>query len=118
MKDKLSLQDQANAILEQAKTKGVSTNYFFATTFHRYQVQIGIMETLEKTIQEEGAVVQKEYVKGRKNLYTNPAIPEYNRTATAANQTVITLMKVVEGFDDDDGGKESKLGQFVRSLEE
>lgn len=114
---KLTLQEQAKAILDKAQERGISTNFFFATTFKRYQTQLQIMQSLEEVITAEGAVVEKEYVKGRRNLYTNPAINEFNRTATAANQTVVTLMKIVEGFDDDGGGKESKLGQFVRSLE-
>lgn len=118
MKDKMSLQEQANAILEKAQEKGVNTNFFFVTTFKRYQVQINIMAQLEKAISAEGAMVEKEYVKGRKNLYTNPAIQEYNRTAQAANNTVVTLIKIVEGFADESAGAESKLGKFLRGLEE
>ena len=118
MADKMSLQEQANAILERAQEKGVSTNFFFVTTFKRYQVQLRIMNGLEKAINAEGAMVEKEYVKGRKNLYTNPAIQEYNRTTSAANNTVLTLIKIVEGFVDDSAGTESKLGKFLKGLEE
>ena len=41
-------------------------------------------------------------MKGRKNVYTHPAISEYNKTATAANQTVSTLIKIVMTMRDDD----------------
>ena len=118
MANKLTLQEQANAILEKAQEKGVSANFFFVTTFKRYQVQLNIMNELEKAIKAEGAMVEKEYVKGRKNLYTNPAIQEYNRTTSAANNTVLTLIKIVEGFVDEQAGTESKLGKFLRGLEE
>ena len=118
MASKMNLQEQANAILERAQEKGVSTNFFFVTTFKRYQVQMNILTSLEKAINAEGAMVEKEYVKGRKNLYTNPAIQEYNRTTTAANNTVVTLIKIVEGFVDESAGTESKLGKFLRGLEE
>ena len=109
-----TLQAQANEIMEQAERKGVSTNFFFTTTFKRYQVQMKILNELEKQIDEEGPVVEKEYVKGRKNVYTNPAITEYNRTATAANGTVVTLIKIVEGFADDKSAAsmDDKLAQF------
>ena len=109
-----SLQAQANEIMEQAEKKGVSTNFFFTTTFKRYQVQMKILTELEKQIDEEGPVVEKEYVKGRKNVYTNPAITEYNRTATAANGTVVTLIKIVEGFSDGTSAAalDDKLAQF------
>lgn len=112
--ERKSLQAQANEIMEQAEKKGVSTNFFFTTTFKRYQVQMKILGELEKQIDEEGPVCEKEYVKGRKNLYTNPAITEYNRTATAANGTVVTLIKIVEGFSDEKSAAalDDKLSQF------
>ena len=43
-------------------------------------------------------LVTKEYVKGRANLVANPAISEYNKTSTAANQTVQTLIKIIRTF--------------------
>ena len=109
-----TLQAQANEIIKQAEEKGVSTNFFFTTTFKRYQVQMKILNDLEKSIAEEGPVCEKEYVKGRKNLYTNPAIAEYNRTATAANGTVVTLIKIVEGFTDEKSAAalKDRLSQF------
>lgn len=101
-KDRLTLQEQANEILAQAEEKGVSTNFFFVTTFKRYQVQMKIMAELEKAITEDGTMVTKEYVKGRKNVYTNPAITEYNKTANCANGTVSTLINIIKSFSDSD----------------
>lgn len=94
-KDKMTIQEQVNEILNKAEEKGVQTNFFFVTTFKRYQVQMQILTQLEKEINELGATVKKEYVKGRTNIYTNPAITEYNKTATAANGTVATLLKIL-----------------------
>lgn len=91
----------AEEILRIAAQNGVEQNFFFLTTFKRYQVQIKILNDLEKTIRAEGNTVTKEYVKGRKNVYTHPAIGEYNKTSTAANQTVQTLMKIVTTMRDD-----------------
>lgn len=112
-KEKLSLQEQAEQVLARAEQKGVSTNFFFLTTFKRYQVQMKIMTDLEKEINEIGATVKKEYVKGRSNVYTNPAITEYNKTATAANGTVATLMKIVTTFEDKDNDSDELL-EFLR----
>lgn len=91
----LTLQEQADLIVKNAEKKGVSTNFFFVTTFKRYQVQMKIMNNLEKAINEDGSLVTKEYVKNRENIYTHPAIAEYNKTATAANGTVATLLKIL-----------------------
>ena len=92
---KVNLNEQAQEILEIAEKHGVEQNFFFLTTFKRYQVQIGILNDLEKTIREEGTLVTKEYVKGRKNVYSHPAISDYNRTPDSANKTVVTLMKII-----------------------
>lgn len=101
-KQKLDLNEQAQEILRIAEENGVQTNFFFTTTFKRYNVQLGILYELEKALKENGTLVTKEYVKGRKNLYDNPAINAYNRTTDSANKTVTTLMKIIRGFNNDD----------------
>ena len=89
------LNKQAKEILKIAQNHGVEQNFFFITTFKRYQVQIEILNDLEKTIKEDDILVTKEYVKGRKNVYSHPAIQDYNRTTDSANKTVVTLMKII-----------------------
>ena len=91
----MSLNEQAQEILRIAEQHGVEQNFFFLTTFKRYQVQLQILNDLEKTIKEDGTLVTKEYVKGRKNVYSHPAIADYNRTTDSANKTVSTLMKII-----------------------
>lgn len=115
MNKKLSIQEQVEVILAQAEEKGVSSNFFFVTTFKRYQVQMRILTDLEKAIAEYGATVTKEYVKGRQNLTANPAISEYNKTATAANGTVATLINIVRSMTDETGGG-SKLREMISAL--
>ena len=109
--EKLSLKEQAEEIIRIAEKYGVEQNFLFITTFKRYQVQLDILTELEKKIKEDGALVTKEYVKGRGNLYTHPAIGEYNKTATSANQTVATLIKIFKSMrnDDEDGEGEDEL---------
>ena len=109
--EKLSLNEQAKEIIRIAEKYGVEQNFLFITTFKRYQVQLNILNELEKKIKEDGALVTKEYVKGRGNLYTHPAIGEYNKTATSANQTVATLIKIFKSMrnGDEDGEGEDEL---------
>lgn len=110
---KLTMQEQVNTILEQAEEKGVSSNFFFVTTFKRYQVQMKILSDLEKAISEHGATVTKEYVKGRQNLVANPAITEYNKTATAANGTVSTLINIMKSLTNEPDAVDA-LSEFLR----
>lgn len=93
----MSLKEQAGQIKEMAEAKGLENNFFFVTTFERYLVQIDILDNLKAEIEDEGTTVSKEYVKGRKNLYTNPAINAFNRTTDSANKTVTTLLKILNG---------------------
>lgn len=118
MANKLTIQQQADEVLRIAEQKGVSTNFFFVTTFKRYQVQMKIMSELEKEINEMGATVKKEYVKGRTNVYTNPAITEYNKTATAANGTVSTLINIIRSFGEEGDSPASKLQQLLAMTDE
>lgn len=97
-KKKINLQQQADEIIRIAEESGVQSNFFFVTTFKRYQVQLSILTELEKTMKEEGMLVTKEYVRDRKNLYANPAVAEYNRTTDSANKTVSTLLKIIKNF--------------------
>ena len=108
MKEKMTLNEQAKEILRIAQEHGVEQNFFFITTFKRYQVQINILNELEKKINEEGALVTKEYVKGRANVYTHPAIGEYNKTSTSANQTVATLIKIIKSLRNDEDANDGE----------
>lgn len=100
--EKKSLTEQAQEILKIAEESGVQSNYFFLTTFKRYQVQLAMLYKLEQAQKEEDILIKKEYVKGRKNVYLNPVIAEYNKTTDSANKTVSTLLKIIKSFNVND----------------
>lgn len=112
--EKDKLRQKADEILAVAKSNGVDDKFFFTTTFERYLTQLDILDELKKAIEEEGMLVSKEYVKGRKNLYTNPAVSDYNRTTDSANKTVSTLMRIIKSFGD--GGKTEEIDQLMEIL--
>lgn len=112
-KRRLSLRQQANRILAQAEDAGLKNNFFFKTTFSRYQEQLDILVKLEKAIEEYGPTVEKEYVKGRPNITINPAISEYNKTSTAANGTVNTLTNIIKAFANETDSVD-KLSEFLK----
>ena len=100
-KSKKELTETANAVIKLAEEYGLEDNEFFTTTLKRYQVQIRTLDELEQAISEAGALVTKEYVKGRQNIYTHPAINAYNNTTNSANRTVETLIKIVKSLRED-----------------
>ncbi|MBF1332077.1 MAG: hypothetical protein HXM66_04790 [Mogibacterium diversum] len=73
-----------------------------------------MLDKLEKVIKKEGTLVEKEYVKGRKNLVANPAIAEYNKTTTSANGTITTLMKIIDSIKESDADAAKELMEFIQ----
>ena len=111
----MNLKKQAKEVLRVAQEHGVEQNFFFITTFERYQVQLNILDDLKRKIEDDGALVTKEYVKGRQNVVTNPAIAEYNKTASAANGTVSTLINILKDLAETNAG-DNGLARFIAAL--
>ena len=108
-----SLEQLRNELLKEAEQKGVSENYFFKTTFERYEMQLKIMTRLQKEIDTSELIVTKKYGT-KENEYINPAISEYNKTASAANGTVTTLVKILSnsGTSSDDSQPGARIREF------
>ena len=107
MANKRDLAKQAKEIIKIAEENGVQSNYFFVTTFERYQMQLKILAELQDSIEKDGLLVSKEYVKGRKNLYSSPAVNEYNKTTDSANKTVATLVRIIKNFNVEEKSEET-----------
>lgn len=99
-KKKIDFTKKLEEIVEAAQKTGADTSLYYVTTLDRYNTQLKILDQLKAGIAENGTTVEKEYVKGRVNIVINPAITEYNKTASAANQTVQTLIKIVQAYND------------------
>ena len=91
-----TLEERAAEIRAQAEASGLEDDFYFLTTFERYETQIKILAELKKTIDTSDTLIEKEYVKGRGNIYTHPAIKEYNSTTDSANKTVTCLLRILE----------------------
>ena len=93
---KNDLQSRVDEILKEAERLGISDNYFFQTTLERYQKQQTLLKELSIKIDEYGATIVKTNVKGSENIAVNPALTEYNKTSSAANGTVATLINIIK----------------------
>lgn len=110
--EQIELEEKGRKLLEEAESFNFEDNYFFKNTLLNYQTQLRIIAQLKEEIDKGETLIEKEYVKGRKNVCINPCITEYNKTVTAANQTALTLTKLLEtakGKIDDDGGTDDPL---------
>lgn len=113
---KINLNEYAERILEKAE-KGATDEQllFFVTTWKAYQEQTAILEELAARRRKMDSIVKKEYVKGRENIVINPVITEYNKTATARNNTASTLIKIITALNDLSLGSEA-ADEFMEFL--
>lgn len=113
-----TLQEQAEEIKKLAEESGVQTNFFFITTFDRYLSQLAILEELKASIEDNKSLVKQTYVKGRSNVVLNPAIRAYNSTTDSANKTVACLMKIINGFKDENDNEIDPLLAIINGGED
>lgn len=113
---KLSLEEQADEILRMAEESGIKSNFFFKTTLDRYLTQIKNIEDIKQAISKHGTLVTKEYVKGRGNLYVNPAVSEFNRTTDSANKTCGLLLKIIRTFSVGESEEENDIDLLMAAI--
>lgn len=83
----VSLADAAKELLRLAQEGGVEQNYFFTTTYERYETQQMILKALEIALKQDL----------EPDEYRRVALA-YNKSATSANQTAQTCIRIIKDF--------------------
>lgn len=84
-------------IEDAAKAANCDTNFLYRSTLDRYLILIELLAKAEEDM-KKGLTVKKVTPKGAEMEIANPAIQIYNQTASAANSTVSTLLRVIQQF--------------------
>lgn len=113
---KLTREQTAEGIMRLAEEAGVSDNAIFKKTLERYLTLQKILDNYEKSMEEDGLEVQKEYVKGRKNLYTSPAAKEYPKILDCSNKTAATLMRIIKNFSEAASDRAEKKDDLMAAI--
>lgn len=113
---KLTREETAAGIIRLAKEAGVEDNAIFKKTLERYLTQQDILDQLEQSMKEDGMLVEKEYVKNRKNIYSNPAVTEYTRVLDSSNKTAATLMRIIKNFSEGAAGKAERKDDLMAAI--
>ena len=113
---KLTREETAAGIVRLAKEAGVEDNAIFKKTLERYLTQQDILDQLEQSMKEDGMLVEKEYVKNRKNIYSNPAVTEYTRVLDSSNKTAATLMRIIKNFSESAAIKAEKKDDLMAAI--
>lgn len=101
-KDNIDLTKKAEEIMRIAQEYNAEKNFLFITTFDRYIFYLKQLDRLKQEINQSEVLITKEYVKGRKNLYESPALKSFNSVGQQANNTAITLVKIINGLNKKD----------------
>ena len=95
-KYKKNIKELAKGILEDAQKNGFENDASFLTSYHLLEVQVEMLDALEKSFREDGATTTKEYVKGRENIYVHPAVDKYTKTSDSAFNKILKLREMVK----------------------
>lgn len=85
-------------IEDAAKAANCDTNFLYRTTLDRYVTQLDLLTNAQDDMNKNGLTVTKVTPRGAEVEAANPAIQIYNQTASAANSTVSTLLRIVQTF--------------------
>ena len=85
-------------IEDAAKAANCDTNFLYRSTLDRYVTQLDLLTQAQMDMNKNGLTVTKVTPKGAEMEIANPAIQIYNQTASAANSTVSTLLRVIQQF--------------------
>lgn len=85
-------------IEDAAKAANCDTNFLYRTTLDRYVTQLDLLTNAQDDMNQNGLTVKKVTPRGAEVEVANPAIQIYNQTASAANSTVSTLLRIVQTF--------------------
>lgn len=91
---------------------------FFLSTYQRYISQLELIKKIEAELaKEETLLVEKEYVKGRETVVTNPLLATYLKTCSTANTTVKTLISIIKQLDTATIGSsdDDEFDEFMKS---
>ena len=84
--------------IKAAKAANCDTNFFYRTTLDRYVDQLDLLEKARESIEKDGLTINQITPRGAEREIPNPAVQTYNQTASAANSTVQTLLRIVQTY--------------------
>jgi len=90
------IKDYEQDFLERAKFLTDDNKFLFLNLYNTFKGQVQILKDLKETIDSDGGIIEKEYVKGRPSITVHPAISQYNNTAKSMNNTITTILKMLD----------------------
>ena len=110
-KNEKNVKEMAKDILKEGMECGLGNDASFLTSYHLLEVQIEMLDGLEKAFKEDGTITTKEYVKGRENIYFHPAVDKYTKTSDSAFNKILKIKEMIDKYslNEDDAFEEDEL---------
>lgn len=109
-KTERNIKELAKGMYEEAVKCGLENDSTFQTSFKMIEVQIEMLDALEKSFREDGTTITKEYVKGRENIYVHPAIDKYTKTSDSCFNKILKLREALNIEKEDNS---NDLDEFI-----
>lgn len=81
---------------EQAQAGGLLDDYLFVQHYKAYCDQLSMMDQLKDQVARLGIMIIVPVGKDGQKQVVNPAVAEYNRTATLAGKTAATILTMID----------------------
>ena len=80
-----------------------SEKFLFRKRYRLFVGHLKILENLEESLfKNDGAIIEKEYVKGRPSITINPAVSQYNATSKQLDSIISSIEKQLEKVREED----------------
>ena len=116
-KPKLSGSAQTvSELMALAERYQVADNALFVSAVNQYALQQEVIQSIRDSLtggDEDGLLVDKEYVKGRKNLYANPLVKELPKHSDSANKTLAMMLDIIVKLGKEKADDRSRLEQLI-----
>lgn len=82
--------------MAMATDYGVADIAVVQSALEQYALQQAVIAKIKATLEEDGILTSKEYVKNRENLYVHPALKELPRHVDSANKTADLVLRMID----------------------
>ena len=87
-----------NQLEQLAKEYGTADNPIVQELIDKYYEQKKLIDKMQKTIETDGLICMKEYVKSRENMVANPLLGLINKYHETSNKTLDALTNAIIKF--------------------
>jgi len=95
MKERTKKTVSFNDLIKMAEDYGVSDNALFISAARQYEIQMKVIQSIEKVLSQDDPVSTKSYIKDVSNVYAHPLVKELPKHSDSANKTLGIMIDII-----------------------